>query len=77
MAEDDLGPEVSEGIASIRRLQELARSLAHARPMKALRERVLSRAKALNSDKLDITARRGAAPVASCTDVAFEDNRCP
>ncbi len=40
MAEQDLGLEVSQGIAYIRKLQELARSLAHSRPMKALREKV-------------------------------------
>jgi hypothetical protein len=40
MAEQDLGLELSQGIAYIRKLQELVRSLAHSRPMKALRERV-------------------------------------
>src|SRR4051812_30959423 len=40
MAEQDLGLEVSQGIAYIRKLQVLARSLAHSRPMKALREKV-------------------------------------
>ena len=40
MAEQDLGLEVSQGIAYIRKLQELARSLAHSRPMRALKEKV-------------------------------------
>jgi hypothetical protein len=40
MAEQDLGLEVSQGITYIRKLQDLARSLAHSRPIKALREKV-------------------------------------